>query len=307
MKKGLFVILLVILLFVPYGSVNADMGPKQSLKITIEGIEQDTYILDLLSEEVHENNVITEMNDEVWWCSYWGDSWYDVASYPEELLDFSSGGLYSYTIYEGIGCLDQTKNDLMSQEYQLNYYPPQTFRIVLLMEDGTTIVSKQIVRIAFDTEMVWDLTGVDLTTNSTGYGEISGNMGIGTPDDYEGEAAFVWNSVWRTLIRIVITVSAEIGILFLFRYRAKRSYITVGVTNVITQAILSTLVVMAANSGGIFFAVIALIFLEVFVILTEGVIYYFFLKEKTKGQAILYALVANVVTILIGLVLEITI
>jgi len=298
MKKTLFTLLLLTLFVVSLPSVSADMGPKPSLVITIKGVTQDTYRLDLLSEEVDESAVITDSIELVDWYSYFDE-------YPEELLDFQSDGLYSYTIYRGIGTIRQTNNDVDSQEYQMNYYPPETFKIVLYMDDGSIIVSQQVVRIMFDSVMTWDLTGVDVTTDSNDLGDISGNVGIGTPDNYEGQTALVWNTVWRTLVRVILTAGIELSILLLFKYHEKRSYVVVGITNAITQTILSALVVISTINGGVFGGLFALIFLEILVVFTEGIVYFFFLKEKGEGRALFYALVANAATIIVGFFLVI--
>lgn len=294
MKKLTTALILICVLAISVTqSVSADFGPKASLKITILGLEKDTYKVDVLSEEMLGSNTINEPIENLQWYSYFDE-------YPEELVGFGYHGLFSYTLYNGIGSIRQTDNKQLTQEYQLNYHPPQTFRIVVVTNDGTIIISDLITRIAFDTVLEWDLREVSTTSFSVDEGKISGNIGIGYEDNYTVSPKFIWTSVWRTIYRVVITLIIEIGILFLFKYRQRETYIKVGIANLITQITLSALVIVSTNGIGILGAIASLLFLEIFVFTAEIIYYSIYLKEKTPGMAAIYAVVANTASLIIG-------
>ena len=173
----------------------------------------------------------------------------------------------------------------------MNYYPPNIFKIILVTENGKLIVSEKIERFAFDTEIVYDLSGVDTSVNQTGVGTITGNI---------SSREITLNTISRTAVRVLYTLIIEIGILFLFKFRTKRSYIIVGITNLVTQIGLNYIVINTAVRGSVLYAIILLLILEVVVLVVESITYFFLLKERSTGIAVAYAFVANIASFLIG-------
>lgn len=295
MKKFTLFTLCLLFLTIGFSEIKADIGPKPSLKISIVGLEED-YVFELLQPDIPTSiDLDTAQLDDF---QDWNYAHYTLDAFPSEFLQLKSEiGFMSQTLYGfNVGQLRQTDTN----EYQHNYYPPNTFQMAILLEDGTILISEQVVRIMFDTVMTWDLSGVDTSTSSEGLGVIEGNMGVGTPSDYQGLNRLSSDSIYRTIIRMIITVTIEIGILFLFKYRDKTSFIVVGITNVLTQGLLSYYVITSLAYHGAWSAMGTLIIGEMLVFVFEIVIYITLLKEKGVGKATLYGFLANLVTLIIG-------
>jgi len=301
MKKVLLLLVLSLGVLIGITSVSADMGPKPSLKITIVGMEDIPYTFDLLSTDV-EGNFIDPNSDD-----YDLGHYLDVEDYPEELYTFTcSEGLSVWSLYgypmPYIKLIDDTIN---AQEYQDNYHPPREFKVLIYLEDGTSIVSELVSRNYFDSNMTWDVTAVNKTTSSEGLGDITGNIHIGPYDDLTGWDKLSGVSIPRMALRILITMSIELGILFLFRYKKKESYALVAITNAVTQILLTYLVARTVVYNGYFTAVFLLLFLEMFIFVIEGIVYGNFLKERKVKWALFYTFVANAITLIVGFFLVI--
>jgi hypothetical protein len=296
MKKLLLVLLLTLGLFAGVTTVRADIGPKPSLKVTIIGMEDTPYTFDLLSEDVDGNFI--DPNGDAFDLGHY----LDLEDYPEELFTFTChDNLSVWSLYgHPMPYIKQTDDTTNAQVYQENYHPPREFKVLIYLEDGTSIVSKLVSRNYFDSHMTWDVTNVDKTTSSEGLGEISGNVHIGPYDEITGWDKLSGVAIPRMVLRILITMSIELGILFLFRYKKKESYILVSVTNAITQILLTYIVASTAVYSGYFQAVFILLFLEAFVFVIEGTVYGFLLKERKTAWALLYAFIANTATLITG-------
>lgn len=301
MKKILLVLVLTLGVLTGFTSVRADIGPKPSLKVTIIGMEDIPYTFDLLSEDVDGNFFDPETHS-------WNHGHYlDEEDYPDELFTFvCNDGLSVWSLYGSpMPYINQIDDSTNAQEYQDNYHPPREFKVLIYLEDGTTIVSELVSRNYFDSHMTWDVTDVNKTTSSEGLGEISGNIHIGPYDELTGWNKLSGVSIPRMALRILITMSIELGILLLFRYKKKESYVLVGITNAVTQILLTYLVARTAVYGGYFNAIFLLLFLEMFVFVIEGIVYSFFLKERKVLWALFYTFVANTITLIVGFFLVI--
>jgi len=287
---------LVLLLFVIASNVQkvgADFGPKPSIQITIEGVES-SYSFDLLSEQLDEEEI----------ASLESEGWIDEHTYykdefPTSLIGFrDKDGFASYQRYNGIGNVVQENTDV----YNVNYYGPNTYKLVVVMDDQTMIISKQIVNIVFDTVITWDLSEVDVSKSSYGLGELSGNMGIGTPDNYQGEGKIVWMTAWRTLLRVLATIGLELLVfVFLFKYKNRDTYRKMILVNVLSQTLLSVFLVLGYLGANIFGLLAALIIGETLVFIGEAIFYMVLFKEGTKAKAFGYAIVANSFSLMVSL------
>lgn len=300
MKKIILVLLLSLMFSVNFTQVHADIGPKPSLKVTIIGMEDTPYTFELLSEDVQSNYV----DPEDYINEY---SHYLQDDYPDALLSFTCrDGLSAYSVYgyPNPGVM-RTQNTVNTQEYQMNYYPPREFKVLIYLEDGTAIISDLVSRIYFDSHMTWDVSSIDTSASSEGFGVIEGNVHIGPYAEVTEWDKLDATAIPRMLIRILITLSIEIGILFLFKYRKRKSYGIVALTNAATQILLTYLVARTALFSGYFSAVLLLLFLEAFIFILEGVIYGNLLHEHGVKRALLYTFIANATTLIVGFYLVI--
>jgi hypothetical protein len=74
----------------------------------------------------------------------------------------------------------------------------------------------------------------------------------------------------------------------------------VGLTNLVTQTLLTVFMAIGFYAWGSFFGVIGvLIFGEILVFITEILLYGYILKEHGRSKAMGYAFIANVITLIL--------
>ena len=297
MKRILCTIMLLVLFSVSINTqnVSADFGPKPSIQVTIKGLDE-SYSFDLLSEQLDEDEMeYMENQDYIINSNYYKDT------FPEVLIGFTDvDGFASYHRYNGIGSIRKEGTHV----YNANYYGPQTYKLVIVTEDNKMIISEQVVNLVFDTVITWDLTDVDTTESSYGLGVLSGNMGIGTPDNYVGEGKIVWMTTWRTILRVIATIGLELIVfLFIFRYKDRDTLKKMIAVNVLSQTALSAFLVLGYLQGNLFGFLGALILGEAIVFTGEAIIYMIWFKEGSKGKAFFYAIVANSFSLFISLII----
>ena len=116
---------------------------------------------------------------------------------------------------------------------------------------------------------------------------------------------------WITiLLSMIITVIVEVGVGWLFFYRSKKDLITIAKTNAITNILMNiTLCVAFFNSGyyAMAFGIVFLFIVEPLIWIVESIVYSLKLEKKAEHyilKAWAFALVANVASLLIGLLLD---
>lgn len=109
-------------------------------------------------------------------------------------------------------------------------------------------------------------------------------------------------SALLVFLRVLLTLLIEGFVLYLFRYRSKRSWIIFLVTNLITQFCLNCLFLMGMSSGQFGSLIVVYLYAigEIFVFLTEALVFAMGFREHSKGRAFLYALTANAASLIIG-------
>jgi hypothetical protein len=288
------IILSFLLLFLLSGlafETKADMGPKPTADVEIIGIDEP-YYFDILFE-VNENNVIvlseTQIEQEIEYGYYRDD-------YPDILNGYRDGdGFASYTLYRGIPH-NITKTEGFDHLYHLGYFaPPDRFKVVIVTELGKMYVSEIINTTAFNATVVFDLTSVDFSSSDVI------NLNVGTITE---TAPFeIGNTIILIVTLIVLTLIIELLVLLAFGYREKKSYIKVGIVNIITQILLQALVLYGyVFVWNVFGAFMFLILGEIVVLIIEIIAYQIILKEKSKWRAVGYAFLANFLSFVLGLV-----
>ena len=262
-------IIMVVLLF-PM-TVNADMGPKASVRIQFEHMGDELCYGTLLSKEKSTGP-----------ASAWDGR---TESAQKEYMDPGS-----WKVSE-------------SKELAWTYYPPGDFKILLYYPETETFVSSGIyARYAFDTYYTVDMDGVDI-------GSVEYNDDLSTNERIEAYRSYNYRQEMLALgARIVLTILIEMLVALLFGFRQKKQLLILAVVNIITQIILNVLLnVINYNSGPLAFTFFYVLF-ELIVFALEAVLYCTILKrlsEKKKEDAyyILYSFVANLISFGAGLFL----
>ncbi len=102
-------------------------------------------------------------------------------------------------------------------------------------------------------------------------------------------------------IRLLLTLLIEGALFWLVGYKQKCSYIVFLVINLITQGILNAMVHFVHTPLG--YEIFILWLGEVVVFIAEMIAFPLLLRERGKGRAVLYAFLANVASLILGMIL----
>ena len=274
----LIIVFLCMVMLFPIG-VNADTGPKPSVRIKFENMGDELCYGTLLAKEEStgpasawdgkEENIYLSFVDR--------DIWEAFVNYED------SDGYY---FLQWAWLVSDTK------ELAWTYYPPNEFKVLLYYpETNTFMVSDVCKRYAFDTYYTVDMDGIEI--GSIKYDDnLSSNQRLEAFKSYEFK-----NEVKALGCRMLITVVVEglIGLLFKFR---NKELLYILFINVITQIILNVLLNIYTGFGYYF----VYLSLELLVFVIEAIFYCLMFKKK-KWHCVLYSVVANVSSFVIGLYL----
>lgn len=274
----LIIVFLCMVMLFPIG-VNADTGPKPSVRIKFENMGDELCYGTLLAKEEStgpasawdgkEENINLSFVDR--------DTWEAFVNYED------SDGYY---FLQWAWIVSDTK------ELSWTYYPPNEFKVLLYYpETNTFMVSDVCKRYAFDTYYTVDMDGIEI--GSIKYDDnLSSNQRLEAFKSYEFK-----NEVKALGCRMLITVVVEVLIGLLFKFRNKELLYILFI-NVITQIILNVLLNIYTGFGYYF----VYLSLELLVFVIEAIFYCLMFKKK-KWHCVLYSVVANVSSFVIGLYL----
>lgn len=248
------------------GAASADMGPKQSVTITVTNAPEGIYYLDLLhQEDVDYSNVDLEEYDPALLeglRSWEGEGWYPSLVHGTNLPLF--GDLTPGT--------DGT--------HTFSYYGlPDTFRIAVSSADGAQATAEPFTRTVFHTELVYDYESNTITrsTSTVGY------------------------YLTQFLSTFIPTLVVEGILLWLFGFRSRRSVAVFLIVNLVTQAALHILVGSAILSvGAHYLYYLMLVPVEVLILLVEAIVYGLLLRDQKPGRRVGYAVCANLASYAAG-------
>jgi hypothetical protein len=283
----ILVLFLVLLLSMPL-VINADTGPKPSVVISFEGLENEKYYVTLLSDtpttgpySVYDENSDPEKYNGV---EDKNNVWKKFISYKDE------DGYYFLQYFDE--CTETSK-------FIWGYYPPSKFKILIYFPDHDSFaVSNEVYeRYAFDSYYKVDASGMEIQS-------VTLNNNIQAQKNYP----YSWELI-SLISRILITIIIEVLIALLFGFREKKLLLIVLVTNIITQSILNILLnLINYYQGGLMF-VLNYIWMELLVIVIEAVAYCILFNKYSKKVPIgkfkvsTYAFIANVVSFCSGLLI----
>lgn len=293
MKRRIGTVLLcMILLFTMLPTTAmADIGPKPSVEIQFTGVEEGvTYYATLLSYHKStgpasawdENPLYSKEGDPIW----------------KAFVDYKDSDGY-YFLQEYWDCTGKN-------QFRWGYYPPTPFKVLCYFpETDTYAVSGIYERYAFDTYYKVDLSEGSVLKAKKNY-------------DY------TWETI-SLVARIVITILLEMGLALMFGYRHKKQLRFLAAVNIVTQILLNILLNVLNFRIGHWAFVFYYVLLELLVILMESILYVLVLPKMSlsitkdrieavetgkkvsvpktiqKRYTVIYAVVANVASFAIGL------
>ena len=269
-------------------SAGADTGPKPSVRVSFKNMGDELCFGTLLSKNpsTGPNSVWNGNEDDVYNDGCEIDIWRAFVDYED------SDGFYFLQITWQVN---------EKKELAWTYYPPESFKILLYYpETEKFVVSDICERYAFDTYYTVDMMGVDI--GSVDYDEnLSNNDRLKAYKSYEYTGEII-----SLFARILITLTIEMCVAFLFGFRTKRALLLLVSVNALTQIILNVLLnIINFNSGeAAFFA--GYIMLEILVFAAEALLYAVYMnkfseKAKSKAFYVIYSFWANAVSFALGL------
>lgn len=268
MKKIWIVIVLILSVLLLTPLVGADFGPKAKIYIHFTGDTSNLYVTLLAKKEGNGpwQNLKEQENID------------DQGIDSEILAKFMSyeDDYYLWTLVYQINA---------NNDYCWAYYPPDDFKLLIYNASTDTFrISSNYARYAFTSYYT-----VDLTANS---------LVLENSYNYQRE-------ILELVVRIVITLVIEMLVALLFRYKTKKAYLTIFGANLITQIVLNVILNLQIYYNGLFILSTGFIYLvaEIIVFILEALIYMLVIRNRSKTINITYALVANALSFILGIVL----
>jgi hypothetical protein len=256
-----------------------DIGPKPSVVINFEGLEEESYYVTLLSQvpstgphEVVDENLNNQRYQE-------GDKEYTIW---QKFLSYKDKDRFYFLQYFQ-NCTD-------TSQFTWDYYPPSKFKILICFpEHDSFVVSEEIYeRYAFDSYYKVDAKALKIQSVES--------ENIKAEKNYD----YTWET-FSLLIRIIATIIIEVLIALFFGLKSKRQLLIIAVVNVITQSVLNILLnIINYHQGSMMFE-FNYVWMELLVFTVEALIYPAFFHKYSRVKLTLYALIANAVSFGVGL------
>ncbi len=279
--RNCILLFVLIFLFVPSAAL-ADSGPKPSVRITFGSDNVGAYAT-LLSEK-------KSTGPHSAWDGTQEHAYHDRQQgygTPYEIWE----AFVSYEDTDGFYFLQSTERKIdKAGEYIWGYYPPERFKLLLYFpESDTFLVSGIYERYAFHSYF--------------GAFAVAGEgMSMFRSYDYTSEAIGFF-------ARVAITLIAELLLALLFFRGERRMLLPIALINVLTQVLLNLSLARTGYLNGAQVLVQRYISLEALVMLIEGAILFFLAPRRCdlarpRLRAVLYAVAANLCSLVLGLIVS---
>lgn len=252
----------------------ADMGPKADLTVTVVNAPEGECYVDLLYEDSSSS-----------FANYMDTSGCDPALLAS--LHSLEGDGWVLACATGVSG-PPIFGDLLPNEngqYVYSYHGlPRTFRLAVATEDGAQATEESYTRIRFHTNLVYDWSTNTIT-------EV-------TPSLLYYAAQF--------LATFLPTLVIEGVILWLFKFRQKRTWLVFLLVNFVTQLALHLYcdllggVPFADSYDNVGYYVMSLLVPEFLIFIVEAISYGVLIKEETSGRRVGYAVCANAASFALG-------
>lgn len=282
------VLLALLPLFLPV-QARADIGPKPSVQISFtktQYLNGSRYYGTLLSKNGEVMGPFYPWSED--WEADW--TWWNESETP--VPEDVARALQSYQDSDGYQLLNWCQ--LCSPEDRLawTYYPPEDFKLLLYFpEESLFCVSPAYEKYAYDSYYTANLARYD-----------SGTVTLERDYPYGDELASL-------AVRVALTLAAEMALALLFGYRERRLLGFIALVNGITQLFLNGALNVMDYTIGIApgtFQILSFYALELAVLAAEAVLYAMLLprfseRPQSRGKAVVYAVLANVLSCALGL------
>lgn len=263
-------------------SASADIGPKPSVTVTVEGVEADTvYYATLLSSDPTNGPLSAYSEGEA--------TSYDADPVRYRVLQKFA----QYQDVDGYYFLPRFWVCQGEDTFVWGYYPPDPFKVLLYFPaEERFVVSQSYTAYAFDSYYTIRLE----------YGTLPADgLPVAAEESYDhsGEAL-------NFIVRLLLTIVLEMGIALIFGLRERKQLLFIGAVNIFTQVLLNLALNLSAYYNGEWAATGTYVLLEVCVCVGEALLYVYLLPQFSQkragvGRVVGYAVVANAASFAVGL------
>lgn len=266
--------------------VLADTGPKPSVVIDFEGVEDETYYVTLLAKDKYLGPYSFATEDDV-----------PAGDEPENV---AFRKFYEYEDANGYHFMQYMRECSGTNQFEWGYYPPYQFKILVYFpeEDRLLTDGRTYSRYAFDSYYTVKINGDEMSVEKTDTSQMrmENYVKIGI----------------KFLIRLLVTLALEMGIAAAFRFREKMQLGCIAIVNILTQLVLNYVIYWILKPMGQWGYVFFYIPTEILIMVFETVVYCLTLnrigkEKKSIGRIVGYTILANVVSFVIGSVVAIEI
>lgn len=257
-----FFTFLLILNFITFITVKADIGPKPSITITVTNLGEGDYKATLLGNRSTGPHLLYE-----------GEA------------DNTSGDIGKYVGEDGFSSFEDTSFTISKEKnsFTWGYYPPDPFKVLIIDQDNNYYLSEVMSCYAF-------------------YSYYEATLDSGVIELTKSKSVTQTKDICSFFLRLIGTLIIETLIALLFMYRSKKELLTILIINTITQIGLNVFVSLSNYYSGKLETMFAYFGFEIIIVIVEAIVYLLVFKEK-KLKAILYSIVANVVSFGLGLII----
>lgn len=269
MKKFFLSILSILLLFFTFSiPISADSGPKPSLTIHFEGIDEPYYVTVLGSIERYGPHGVES------------DEFY-IGHENEDLLIKFNQFEDDYYFWGNV------EECTTTHKFKWGYWPPETFKVLVYFPNSDTFVVSDIYeRYAFRSYYTFEFNDHEIIDGYKSY-------------NYTFE-------IISFVSRCLLTICLELFIAELFDLKNSKQRSIIIRTNLITQILLNLFIAYTTYTSGYSAYIFTYLWLEVLVFIVEGFIYSKTLPKTTdeKIQPWKYALFANIFSFITGSIVQ---
>lgn len=273
--KRIVIILLSISLNVFLFSINvyADNGPKPSINIIAENMPEEICYMDLLINYSDVDNF--DNLDDI--SKYNRDMFNTLKEYKDEDWRPAIATGTRVPLHGDIIC--DVDNGISHLQYSY-VGVPDYFKIIVVTESNQIVVSNAIERKAFQSTVYFDFE------KGTAY-----------------EKSLIVSYLLQFIMTFIPTILIEGLLLLAFGFSIRRNYKPFIFINGLTQVLLTVVVLVSMLTDGTLIGLIRYFLFELVIIAIEIVLFSKFLLGHNKMRKTVYALVANVVSFMVGIII----
>ena len=289
----LLIAVFIIALFIPSEEVYADMGPKPTIQVKVDGLPESKYIVSIITNQASPGGGGEIYKADIHYMDS-EDQLFIKRLRKEEVQYEFLGPILNYSLTTSV-------------DYLWKYYAPSKFAIVIYDVDNDILyISEECQKHVYN--KVYSIKYEDFEQiNENTYTFSTNGIIVYAPLGDNSIGGSIAVNVSMFILRIVLTIAIELLIALCFKF-TKESYKVIAITNAITQLILNAVIILwGLFSGALFGPFVGLIIGEVIVFIVEPIVY----KKKclrengTKKYIVLYAILANFITLAAGFGLNI--